>query len=92
MYIYIDLLRLLCAASGYFCFITYDIVDRTIYAHALKELPGKKSLWIKAAELEKVHGTPEALEEILDRAVRYCPKVSPLSINYNELRVFGLIL
>ncbi|RKP11767.1 hypothetical protein BJ684DRAFT_12481, partial [Piptocephalis cylindrospora] len=46
---------------------------RAIYAHALRTFPAKKSLWRRAAFLERAHGTPEALEEVLASAVRYCP-------------------
>lgn len=30
---------------------------RAIYAHALTIMPSKKSIWLKAAQLEKDHGT-----------------------------------
>ncbi|KAG0376876.1 hypothetical protein BGX24_007069 [Mortierella sp. AD032] len=46
---------------------------RAIYAHALKTFPAKKSIWRRAAVLEKAHGTRESLEELLVRAVQYCP-------------------
>ena len=49
---------------------------RAIYAHALGIFPGKKSLWRLAAQLEKAHGTREALDSLLRRAVTYCPQVS----------------
>lgn len=51
---------------------------RAIYAHALKEFPGKSSIWQQAAYLEKSHGTPESLEELLQRAVKYCPQAEVL--------------
>ncbi|KAI8976100.1 PRP1 splicing factor, N-terminal-domain-containing protein [Pilobolus umbonatus] len=51
---------------------------RAIYAHALKEFPGKPSIWQQAAYLEKSHGTPESLEELLQRAVKYCPQAEVL--------------
>ncbi|KAF9584475.1 hypothetical protein BGW38_006345, partial [Lunasporangiospora selenospora] len=47
---------------------------RAIYAHALRTFPSKKSIWRRAAMLEKLHGTRESLEELLVRAVRYCPQ------------------
>ncbi|KAF9340677.1 hypothetical protein BGZ91_000732 [Linnemannia elongata] len=46
---------------------------RAIYAHALKTFPAKKSIWRRAALLEKAHGTRESLEELLVRAVKFCP-------------------
>ena len=47
---------------------------RAIYAHALSIFPGKKSVWRRAAELEKAHGSAESLDELLKRAVKYCPQ------------------
>ncbi|KAF9206315.1 hypothetical protein BGZ49_002663 [Haplosporangium sp. Z 27] len=47
---------------------------RAIYAHALRTFPSKKSIWRRAALLEKSHGTKESLEELLLRAVKYCPQ------------------
>ncbi|KAF9184494.1 hypothetical protein BGZ51_009400 [Haplosporangium sp. Z 767] len=47
---------------------------RAIYAHALQTFPSKKSIWRRAALLEKAHGTPESLEELLMRSVNYCPQ------------------
>uniref|UniRef100_A0A453J340 PIK-related kinase FAT domain-containing protein n=1 Tax=Aegilops tauschii subsp. strangulata TaxID=200361 RepID=A0A453J340_AEGTS len=35
---------------------------RAIYAHALSVFVTKKSVWLKAAQLEKSHGTRESLE------------------------------
>ncbi|KAJ3054561.1 hypothetical protein HK097_001445 [Rhizophlyctis rosea] len=51
---------------------------RAIYAHALKVMPNKKSIWRRAAFLEKEHGTRESLEEVLRKAVRYCPQAEVL--------------
>lgn len=48
---------------------------RAIYEHALSVFPGKKSIWRAAATLEKAHGTRESLDELLRRAVKYCPQV-----------------
>ncbi|KAK3812059.1 MAG: PRP1 splicing factor, N-terminal-domain-containing protein [Benniella sp.] len=47
---------------------------RAVYAHALRTFPSKKSIWRRAALLEKAHGTKESLEELLVRSVRYCPQ------------------
>ncbi|KAI9593347.1 PRP1 splicing factor, N-terminal-domain-containing protein [Syncephalis fuscata] len=51
---------------------------RAIYAHALSVFPAKKSLWRRAAFLEKEHGTSQLLEELLRRAVQYCPQAEIL--------------
>ncbi|KAI9004399.1 PRP1 splicing factor, N-terminal-domain-containing protein [Hyaloraphidium curvatum] len=51
---------------------------RTIYAHTLKTYPNRKEVWQKAAFLEKQHGTRESLEELLQRAVGYCPQAEVL--------------
>ena len=50
---------------------------RAIFAHALHVFPGKKSIWRRAAQLEKAKGTTESLDEILKKAVTYCPQVCP---------------
>jgi pre-mRNA-processing factor 6 len=61
-------------------FISHGSIQtaRAIYAHALKVFPGKKSIWRRAAFLEKNHGTRESLEELLIRAVKYCPQAEVL--------------
>ncbi|ORX89923.1 hypothetical protein K493DRAFT_288684 [Basidiobolus meristosporus CBS 931.73] len=51
---------------------------RAIYAHALTVFRGKKSVWRRAAFLEKNHGTRESLEELLQKAVKYCPQAEVL--------------
>lgn len=43
--------------------------------HALEVFKGKKSVWRRAAQLEKAHGTRESLNAILSEAVRHCPEV-----------------
>jgi hypothetical protein len=48
---------------------------RAVYAHTLQQFPKKKSIWLKAAVLEKQHGAPESLEAILKEAVTQCPEV-----------------
>lgn len=58
---------------------------RAIYAHALAAFPGKKSIWRVAAQLEKAHGSREALDALLRKAVAYCPQARlpfPLCISY----------
>uniref|UniRef100_A0A1D2A2C6 Pre-mRNA-processing factor 6 n=1 Tax=Auxenochlorella protothecoides TaxID=3075 RepID=A0A1D2A2C6_AUXPR len=51
---------------------------RAILAAALAAFPGKKSVWRRAAALEKLHGTPEQLDALLRRAVQYCPQAEVL--------------
>lgn len=51
---------------------------RAIYAHALSVFPGKKSVWLKAAQLEKSHGTRDSLDARLRKAVTFCPQAEVL--------------
>mmetsp|Transcript_33560 Transcript_33560/g.94959 ORF Transcript_33560/g.94959 Transcript_33560/m.94959 type:complete len:924 (+) Transcript_33560:85-2856(+) len=51
---------------------------RAIYAHTLAVFPNKKGIWRRAAQLEKAHGTREALDELLRRAVNHCPTATVL--------------
>ena len=51
---------------------------RAIYAHALTIFPGKKSIWLRAASLEKKQGTAQTLEQMLKKAVTYCPQAEIL--------------
>ncbi|GAA6064103.1 hypothetical protein JCM10212_003666 [Sporobolomyces blumeae] len=51
---------------------------RAIYAYALKVFPQKQSLWRKAAELEKNHGSRETLLALLNRAVESVPQAEVL--------------
>lgn len=51
---------------------------RAIYAHALSVFPGKKSIWRRAAQLEKAHGSRESLDALLKKAVQYCPQAEVL--------------
>jgi hypothetical protein len=48
---------------------------RAVYKHTLLHFPKKKSIWLKAAHLEKQSGTPEALDATLQEAVSNCPEV-----------------
>ena len=48
---------------------------RAILQHAIAVFPGKKSLYRALAHLERQHGTPEAVAEVLERGVKYCPQV-----------------
>lgn len=47
---------------------------RAIYAYALRVFVNSKSLWLAAAELEKTHGTKDALWQLLGKAVEACPQ------------------
>ena len=47
---------------------------RAIYAYALRVFVNKKSIWLAAADLEKTHGTKEALFQLLQKAVEACPQ------------------
>ena len=47
---------------------------RAIYAYALRVFLIKKSIWRAAADLEKNHGTKEALWNLLEKAVEACPQ------------------
>ncbi|KAJ3905092.1 PRP1 splicing factor, N-terminal-domain-containing protein [Lentinula edodes] len=51
---------------------------RAVLAYALKVFPDKKNLWIRAAGLEKAHGTSESLDAILTEAVKHCPQAEVL--------------
>lgn len=51
---------------------------RAAYAYMLTMFPGKKSIWIKAANLERHHGTHQALDELLMRACELCPNTEIL--------------
>ena len=55
---------------------------RAIYAHALAVFPGKKSIWRRAAQLEKAKGSKESLDAILKKAVTYCPQVQPVCLDH----------
>lgn len=48
---------------------------RAILQHAVGVFPGKKSLYVALAQLERSHGSPEAVAEVLERGVKYCPQV-----------------
>eukprot|EP00727_Mastigamoeba_balamuthi_P007956 m51a1_g3781 putative pre-mrna-processing factor 6 (965) ;mRNA; r:158147-161220 len=54
------------------------VTARALYVQALIVFPGKKSLWLGLAQLEKQHGTREALDGVLQKAVSYCPQAEVL--------------
>ncbi|MCJ1341247.1 hypothetical protein MMC09_006543 [Bachmanniomyces sp. S44760] len=47
---------------------------RAIYAYALRIFVNKKSIWLQAADLERNHGTKQALWQLLEKAVEACPQ------------------
>ncbi|KAL6561498.1 Protein STABILIZED1 [Orobanche minor] len=55
----------------------YIETARAIYAHALTVFLTKKSIWLKAAQLEKSH-TRESLDALLRKAVTYIPHAEVL--------------
>ena len=54
---------------------------RAIYAYALRVFYTKKSIWRAAAELEKNHGTKEALWSLLEKVFLQRPSISAMGIN-----------
>lgn len=53
----------------------FTAAARAVYAHALACMPTKKSIWLRAAALEKKHGDHADLLALLTRAVKQCPTV-----------------
>lgn len=51
---------------------------RAIYQHMMSVFPSKKSVRMKAAQLEKQYGTPEDLDLLLKDAVAHCPQAEDL--------------
>lgn len=51
---------------------------RAIYDHMMRVFPTKKSVRMKAAQLEKQYGTPEELDRLLKDAVFHCPQAEDL--------------
>ena len=49
--------------------------SRAILAHALKTFPSKRPLWMQAIDLEKNHGTPQSLDEVLMAASERLPQI-----------------
>ena len=47
---------------------------RAIYAYALRVFVNSRKLWLVAADLEKNHGTKEALWQLLEKSVEACPQ------------------
>ncbi|WVQ82167.1 hypothetical protein IAT38_004295 [Cryptococcus sp. DSM 104549] len=61
------------AAKGGF----YEVA-RACYAVVLETFATTPSVWRKAAEFEKAHGSPEAVQEILATGVQHCPHAEVL--------------
>eukprot|EP01126_Amoeba_proteus_P045842 TRINITY_DN5154_c0_g3_i1.p1 TRINITY_DN5154_c0_g3~~TRINITY_DN5154_c0_g3_i1.p1 ORF type:complete len:862 (-),score=175.28 TRINITY_DN5154_c0_g3_i1:403-2988(-) len=55
---------------------------RAIYDHACGVFPGKKSLWLRRAQMEKRYGDAASLEAVLSKAVRYCRQSEVLWLMY----------
>lgn len=51
---------------------------RAIYAYALRVFVNRKAIWLVAADLERNHGTKEALWQVLEKAVEACPQSEEL--------------
>lgn len=51
---------------------------RAVYAYALRVFVNHKSIWIAAADLERNHGSREALFQVLEKAVEACPQSQEL--------------
>ena len=47
---------------------------RGVYETAVEHFPGKKSLWVLYAELEKNAGEEAKMDAVLKRAVAFCPR------------------
>jgi pre-mRNA-processing factor 6 len=47
---------------------------RAIYAYALRVFVNSRKLWLAAADLEKNHGSKEALWQLLEKSVEACPQ------------------
>ncbi|GFR44314.1 hypothetical protein Agub_g5438 [Astrephomene gubernaculifera] len=51
---------------------------RALYAQALASFPSQAHIWRQAAQLEKAHGSRAQLDELLRRAVQFCPQAEVL--------------
>jgi len=47
---------------------------RAVYAYALRIFPTSRALWLAAADLERAHGSKDALWHLLEKAVEACPQ------------------
>jgi hypothetical protein len=51
---------------------------RTVYSQLLELFRGSQTLWIKAVQVEKEHGTRDSLDALLAQAVQACPQSDTL--------------
>ena len=54
------------------------ITARAVYARLLSEFANKDGIWLRAAEFEKKHGTPDNVDALLRKAVLHCPQTEIL--------------
>ncbi|SPO44681.1 probable pre-mRNA splicing factor prp1 [Moesziomyces antarcticus] len=57
-------------------------VARTILAYTLREFPDRPAIWHSAVALEQAHGTRDAVEALLERAVASCAQAEELWLLY----------
>jgi len=55
---------------------------RSIYGHMLQKFSTKWKIWWDAAMLEKNHGSPKNVDEVLRQAVEFCPHAVKLWLLY----------
>jgi len=60
----------------------YTVVARSIYVHMLSVFPNKWKIWWNAAKLERAHGKPADLWELLEHATEECPDAVNLWLLY----------
>ncbi|EIW70840.1 hypothetical protein TREMEDRAFT_61351 [Tremella mesenterica DSM 1558] len=53
-------------------------VARACFVVLLETFPNSSSVWRRAAEFEKAHGSPQAVHEILAKGVQQCPRAEVL--------------
>ncbi|RSH79749.1 uncharacterized protein EHS24_009405 [Apiotrichum porosum] len=53
-------------------------VARAVFVVLIESFPTSPSVWRKAAEFEKAHGTPEAVQDILMKGAEHCPHAEVL--------------
>lgn len=53
-------------------------VARAIFAVLIETFPTSPGVWRKAAEFEKAHGTPDAVQDILMKGAEHCPHAEVL--------------
>jgi pre-mRNA-processing factor 6 len=48
---------------------------RAILSHALEVFPNKRALWMQTINLERQHGTPKSMDEVLEAACKRLPHI-----------------